>query len=96
MNPHTGAIKATANYPTYNPNNINDAVTYIPLDPVQADIADREDYVDIHLFVEQPDGTMRKATTDERQDPTIRKRIAKNTYGSEIFVDKTIKYAYEP
>ncbi|USN57293.1 MAG: hypothetical protein H6766_02290 [Candidatus Peribacteria bacterium] len=96
MDPFTGAIKATANYPTYNPNNINSAVRYLPLDPTQAYIADREDYIDVHLFIQQDDGTMRKATTEERSDPTIRKRIAENTYGSEVFVDKTIKYAYEP
>jgi cell division protein FtsI/penicillin-binding protein 2 len=96
MNPHTGAVRATANYPTYNPNNINSALRYIPLDPTQAEIANREDYIDVHLFVENEDGSMRKATTEERVDPTIRKRIAQNTYGSEVFVDKTIKYAYEP
>jgi cell division protein FtsI/penicillin-binding protein 2 len=96
MDPHTGEVKALGNTPNFNPNNLNSAFRYEPLDPERADIVDDLSYIDVHLFIEQEDGTMRKATTEERQDPTIIKRIANNTYGSEAFVDKTIKYAYEP
>ena len=39
---------------------------------------------------------MRKATSDEKQNLSIPKYITKNIYSSEIFVDKNIKYAYEP
>lgn len=96
MNPHTWQVKAISNTPTFNSNNINSAFRYKPLDPEQRKIADHEEYIDTHLFVKNEDGTMRKATTSERSDPTVLKRIAENTYGSEAFVDKTIKYAYEP
>ncbi len=96
MEPKTGYVKAMANYPTYNPNKINSASRYIPLSPKQSKITDEENYIDVHLFTKNKNWSMDKATTEERADPTIPKRITENTYGSEVFVDKNIKYAYEP
>jgi cell division protein FtsI/penicillin-binding protein 2 len=57
---------------------------------------DEASYTDVHVYVRDEDNTFRKATTTERTDPTIPKYMTENIYSSEIFVDKNIKYAYEP
>jgi cell division protein FtsI/penicillin-binding protein 2 len=96
MDPHSGEIKAMTTAPWYNPNNINSAFRYVPVSPEEAEIIDNISYIDLHLFIKNDDGTVRKATTEERQDPAITKWRAENMYGSEVFVDRSIKYAYEP
>ncbi len=96
MNPFNGQVAALVNAPNFNPNQFNDAYEYTPLTPEFAYILDHESYVDVHVYIRKEDGSYRKATTSERQDPTIEKYMTKNVYSAEIFVDKNIKYAYEP
>lgn len=96
MDPFTAQIKANVNSPTFNLNSFNEAFTYEPVTIEDAKLIDDISYTDIHLFVKNEDGKFRKATTKEREDPRVPKYKTKNTYSSEIFVDKNIKYPYEP
>lgn len=96
MDPFTAQIKASVNAPTFNPNNFNEAFTYEPVTIDDAKLVDDQSYTDIHLFIKDEEGKFRKATTKEREDPRVPKYKTKNIYSSEVFVDKNIKYPYEP
>lgn len=93
--PYNGHVKWSANYPTFNPNNYNDAYTLMPLWFENAYLVDSETYVDIPVYIKTWWDT-RLATTTEREDITLQKFIAKNIYWPQVFVDKNISSAYEP
>jgi len=94
-NPFNGHIKASATYPSYNPNNYNDAFTLQPLTPKYWYIVDDLSYVEqpVYIFTWWEYKT---ATTTERIDTTLPKYIAKNVYGPQVLVDKNVSMAYEP
>ena len=94
-NPKNGHVKASINYPSFDPNNYNDAYTLMPLDVENNMIVDNETYIDVPVYIKTWWNT-RLATTYERVDPSIKKYLAKNIYGSQVFVDKNISMAYEP
>lgn len=93
--PMSGQIIASANYPTYNPNNYNDAFTVQPLWPDHAVMVDDPSYVDVPLFI-LTWWVYRPATTSERHDVSIPKYVAKNIYWSQALIDNNISRAYEP
>ncbi len=94
-NPTNGHIKASINYPSFDPNSYDDVYTLEPLDLENAYIVDNETYIDIPVYI-KTGGNMRLATTYERLNVDIKKYIAKNIYGPQVFVDKNISMAYEP
>lgn len=93
--PSNGQIKASANYPSYNPNNYNDAFTLQALGPEYSYMVDDLSYIENPVYI-QTGGEYRLATTYERIDTTIPKYIAKNGYGPQVLVDKNTAMAYEP
>ena len=93
--PNNGQIKASAQYPTFNPNDYNDAYTLQPLSLDYAYIIDSDTYVDVPVYIKTWWET-RVAISSERNDSELKKYIAKNIYGSQVFVDKNIWSAYEP
>jgi len=94
-NPFNGQIKASANYPSYNPNNYNDAFTLQPLGPEYWYMIDDLSYIENPVYI-QTGWEYRLATSYERIDTTIPKYIAKNGYGPQVLVDKNTAMAYEP
>lgn len=94
-NPFNGHIKASATYPSYNPNNYNDAFTLQALTPKHGYILDDLSYIEqpVYIFTWWE---YKVATSTERFDTTLPKYIAKNTYGPQVLVDKNISMAYEP
>ena len=95
LDPNNGQIKASANYPSYNPNEYSSVFEIQPLWPKYAPLLDDLSYIEIPVFI-YTGGTYRPAVTSERFDPSIPKYVAKNMYGSQAIVDKNISMAYEP
>ena len=93
--PFNGQIKASANYPSYNPNNYNDAFTLQPLWPEYWYMIDDLSYIENPVYI-QTGWEYRLATSYERTDTTIAKYVAKNGYGPQVLVDKNTAMAYEP
>jgi cell division protein FtsI/penicillin-binding protein 2 len=93
--PIDGHVKASVNYPSFDPNSYDDVYTLEPLDLKNANIVDNETYVDVPVYI-KTGGETKLATTYERVDVDLKKYIAKNIYGPQVFVDKNISMAYEP
>lgn len=93
--PFNGQIKASATYPSYNPNNYNDAFTLQALGPEYGYMIDDLSYIENPVYI-KTGGEYRPATTYERIDTTIPKYIANNVYGPQVLVDKNTAMAYEP
>ncbi len=94
-NPFNGQVKASANYPSYNPNNYNDAFTLQALGPEYWYVIDDLSYIENPVYIKTW-WEYRLATSYERIDTNIPKYIAKNGYGPQVLVDKNIAMAYEP
>lgn len=94
-NPMNWQVKASAQYPTFNPNDYNDAYDLQPLSVDYAYVIDSDTYIDVPVYIKTWWET-RTAITAERKDTELKKYIAKNIYGSQVFVDKNIWSAYEP
>lgn len=93
--PFNGQIKASANYPSYNPNNYNDAFTLQPLWPEYSYMIDDLSYIENPVYI-QTGWEYKLATSYERIDTTVPKYVAKNGYGPQVLVDKNTAMAYEP
>lgn len=93
--PFNGQVKASANYPSYNPNNYNDAFTLQALGPEYWFLVDDLTYIENPVYI-QTWGEYRLATSYERIDTTIPKYVAKNMFGPQVLVDKNTSMAYEP
>lgn len=94
-NPHNWHIKSSVNWPSFDPNNYNDVYTLQSLWPENRYIIDNETYMDIPVYIKTGWET-KLATTIERVDTDIKKYIAKNIYGPQVFVDKNVSMASEP
>lgn len=94
-NPFNGEIKAAANYPTFNPNNYDDAYNLKVVDPDTKYIIDDETQVDIPVYVKTGNKT-KLANSEERTNTNLKKYIPKNIYGASVFVDKNFSSPYEP
>ncbi|MFH1012784.1 MAG: penicillin-binding protein 2, partial [Candidatus Peregrinibacteria bacterium] len=90
MDPFTGAIIAMANYPTFNPNQFNEAFTLRPLKPGE------EIYSTIPVFVRDEKGVYLPATEEDMENKTIEKFIYENKFGPGVFKNKVISEFYEP
>lgn len=93
--PMSGHIIASANYPSYNPNNYNDAFEVMPLGPEHGVMIDDISYVEVPVFIFTW-WIYRPATTSERQDVTLPKYVAKNIYWSQALIDNNVSRPYEP
>ncbi len=93
--PSNGHVKASANYPSYNPNNYNDAFTLQALWPEYWFLIDDLSYIENPVYIKTW-GEYRLAASYERIDTTIQKYVAKNVYGPQVLVDKNTAMAYEP
>ncbi len=95
MDPFTGHVVAMTNYPTFDPNKYNQSYDIQPLWPEYSYLLGDDTYFDIPIWIETW-WSLKLATSDERNDPQYRKRIAKNIIGPQVFVDKNIAFPYEP
>ena len=93
--PFDGTVKASANYPSFDPNDFNTTFELMPLDWTKRYILDDLTYLDTPVYV-YTWWAYSLAKTYERTDPTIPKYIAKNIYWPQVFVDKNIAMPYEP
>jgi len=93
--PQQGQVKASVNFPSFNPNDYNDAYVLKPLGVENAHVIDDLTYVDIPVYV-MSGGKYKLATIAERQDITLAKYLPTNTYGASVFVDKNISTPFEP
>lgn len=95
MNPNNWQVKASINYPSFDPNNYNDVYTLKPLWIDESFIVDDDTYMDVPIYIVSWWET-KVATTSERTDIELKKYVTKNIYGPQVFVDKNISMAYEP
>ncbi len=95
MDPHTWKIKASVNYPDYDPNFYSDYYTIEPLSYEERYIVDEDQYIDIPVLIED-NWELRMATYDERKDPSTKKYIFSNKLWPQVFVDRNIAYPSEP
>lgn len=95
IDPYNGQVKASANYPTYNPNNYNDVYTLQPLGPEQWYILDDQTRIDTPVFI-KTGNNIKVATLDERYNTILPKYISKNILWPQVFIDKIIAFPYEP
>lgn len=95
MDPYNGKIISSANAPTFNPNNIQEAFKIKPLWKNEMSIIDDETYVDVPVFIATW-WNIKVATTAERRDTTIPKYISQNIFWAQVFIDKNIAFPYEP
>lgn len=93
--PFEGQVIASANYPSFNPNDYNNIFEKQPLGIDHKDIIDDITYVDIPVYI-MTGGEYKLATSIERNDVTLPKYIAKNVNWPQVFVDKNIAMPYEP
>ncbi len=93
--PHKWHIKASATYPSYNPNNYNDAFLLQALTPEYRYIVDDLSYVDHPVYI-YTGWAYRIATSIEREDVELEKYIPRNVYWPQVLVDKNVSMAYEP
>jgi cell division protein FtsI/penicillin-binding protein 2 len=93
--PFDWSVKASANYPSFDPNNYNTAFQLTPLWPENANLIDNSSYVDVPVYINTW-WEYKLAKTFERVDTSIPKYITKNIYWPQVLVDKNISMAYEP
>ncbi len=93
--PNNWQIKASVNYPTFNPNDYNEAFDIRPLSPKEWYIVDNLSYIDVPVYI-KTGGETRLAKSFERTDTTLPKYVAQNTYWPQVLVDKNISMSYEP
>lgn len=96
MNPFSGDIVASANGPTFNPNNPQASYALKPLTPEDSYLITNDSYVDIPIYYTTTGNKLQIATTAERTTITWDKYVAKNLLGAQVFVDKNIAFPYEP
>ena len=94
-NPSKGQVKASINYPSFDPNNYNDVYTLKPLGVDESFIVDNDTYMDVPIYIISW-GETKLATTTERTDLELKKYVTRNIFGPQVFVDKNISMAYEP
>lgn len=95
MNPYDGKIISSVNYPTFDPNNYQDAYKLKPLSLTESVFVDDDTYRDIPVFYLSWEKVL-PTTYEQRKDPTIPKYISTNKLGAQVFIDKNIAQAYEP
>ncbi len=95
MDPHSGKIKAMANYPNFDPNAYFKEYNIQPLTEKYKYLIEDDTYVDIPILIQSWDN-IKIATYDQRKDPKYKKYIFKNLLGPQVFVDKNISFPYEP
>lgn len=93
--PFSWKVISSANYPDFDPNTYYQAYWLRPLTVNDEVFLDNDTYLDVPVFISSGD-VLRKATTDERSDLTLKKYISNNIYGPVSFADKNIAYSYEP
>jgi cell division protein FtsI/penicillin-binding protein 2 len=77
MDPYSGNVIASANAPTFDPNNPQVSYELKPLTIAESYIVDDDSRIDIPIYF-TTGNTLKVATYDERKDPTLKKYIAKN------------------
>lgn len=95
MDPFSWNIIASANWPTFDPNNPQEAYKLKPLTLEEAYIVDDDSRVDIPVFYASWND-LKIATFDDRKNPLLKKYVAKNLWWPQVFVDKNIAFPYEP
>lgn len=95
MDPYSWNIVASANAPTFDPNNPQESYALKPLTLVDANIINDDSHVDIPVYFASWND-LKVATYDERKNPLLKKYIAKNLLWAQVFVDKNIAFPYEP
>lgn len=93
--PFDWSLKASANYPSFDPNDYNSTFQLKPLWWDDKYLVDDLTYLDVPVYVFTW-WVYRLATSLERIDVSVAKYIAKNMYGPRVFVDKNISMPYEP
>ena len=95
MDPMNGKIIASSSYPTFDPNNYQEAYQLKPLSLTESTIVNDDTYRDIPVFFLSGEKII-PTTYDQRKDPTLKKYVAANKMGAQVFIDKNIAQPYEP
>jgi len=93
--PFDWSLKASSNYPSFDPNDYNNTFQLRPIWRDDRYIIDDLTYLDVPVYIFTW-WTYRLATTIERTDTAIEKYVSKNIYWPRVFVDKNISMPYEP
>jgi cell division protein FtsI/penicillin-binding protein 2 len=95
MDPFSGNIVASANAPTFNPNDPQASYELVPLTIYNSYVIDDDSHVDIPVYYLSGEKLL-VANYDQRKDKSLKKFIAKNLLWPQVFVDKNIAFPYEP
>jgi cell division protein FtsI/penicillin-binding protein 2 len=95
MDPYSWNVIASANAPTFDPNNPQESYALRPLTINDSQIIDNDSHVDIPVYY-QTWNELKIATYDDRKNPALKKFLAKNLLWAQVFVDKNIAFPYEP
>lgn len=95
MDPYSWNIVASANAPTFDPNNPQESYALKPLTLENANIVNDDTHVDIPIYFASG-SDLKLATYDDRKNPLLKKFVAKNFLWAQVFVDKNIAFPYEP
>ncbi|MBP6910365.1 hypothetical protein KBC03_02095 [Patescibacteria group bacterium] len=95
MDPYNGKIIASANYPSFDPNNYQTAYQLKPLSLTESIIVDNDTYRDVPVFYLSGEKIV-PTTYEQRKDASLEKYIAVNKMGAQVFIDKNIAQSYEP
>ena len=93
--PINWTIKASATYPTFDPNGFDDVFQLKPLWWDDRYLIDDQTYLDVPVYI-YTWWTYRVAKTFEREDISLAKYVSKNIFWPRVFVDKNIAMPYEP
>lgn len=95
MDPYSGSVVASANAPTFDPNDPQESYALKPLTPEDAYIVDDDSRIDVPVYYVSGNA-LKNANYDDRKNPALNKYVAKNLLGAQVFVDKNIAFPYEP
>jgi cell division protein FtsI/penicillin-binding protein 2 len=77
MDPYSGNIVASANAPTFNPNDPQASYELTPITIYNSYIVEDDTHVDIPIYYLTGE-KLAIATSDQRNDPSLKKFVAKN------------------
>lgn len=95
FDPFSWQVIASVNQPNFDPNNYDDVYSLQPLSPEYAYIVDREDYLDVPIYI-KTSWEVSLAKSFQRQDISLQKYISKNIYWPQVLRDKNVSMPYEP
>lgn len=95
LSPHSWKVTSLVNYPTFNPNEYEQAYKLNPLTVREKYLIDDPTRIDTPVYVLSWTD-LHQSTSEERQDISKKKYFFENLLWPQVFIDKNISFPYEP